>query len=786
MSAYRAYIVMIMHSSLLVFMIAFTLSPTIGLCIRHKLSLALGAHGEETPLNDTQLMSLDQIHEKQTVANDSQLEPLKHIHVGRQHGDVHHEPPHHGDVGQESKAQGSSSRDANKRMHKVIVDLVVVLIKIFSAIILGYVCMRTRCIVPGDGDTKGLKFFVGNIAFPLLVFRTVATAKLGSIDFGVLAACSLAKVVIYWGTWIVIFWCYRSARGRGQRFLTATVFAFFTVASDDFATGFPVVNALYGSSMVVYIAANALVTALVMVPQTLVLFEIGKGLRKRDDDQRQAEASQGSASGISVLSILWNILSSPMIFLTCAGLAFQVCLGSWLVTDESGKVTLPEPLASIIDLWTGPFAMLALFSTGLSLTSASIHLWPMILVLLKLMVCGYLSYVLGLAFVYQEPKRQLQDFTFFYGSIPTSSAPLIFAAAFDPSSVELIASAVLFGFVLAGPNMFITALFLAQDKEDMMTVLNRVQGTAGTCSFVCAGLVVVFITATRRNWAWSGGLLALYASIEFFCGLEQGYIFHVCAHGVSFVSASKWELIVHNFLQKFSHLLLLYFQVCVATSFRVGWHKRWQVWIAWIAAAAFLTHYTQPTTMNWLCHIPNHLNDHVSNLVSNVCFFVSVVAILISCRSPGSGHDPVYPPGVASPDDSVVRHPKGVFKAICLMQGLRLFMYAVVNIDCLYYPISKLSNQDYVKGGRVQILILQQCLSLGGGVILFLAVLLQEFDRAKLQVIFEKVWGASQMSSQEPVTVSDKVELPSEPDEDDTNVLKLVASLKLGLTASMR
>lgn len=54
----------------------------------------------------------------------------------------------------------------------------------------------------------------------------------------------------------------------------------------------------------------------------------------------------------------------------------------------------------------------------------------------------------------------MHDFTFFYGAIPTSSAPIVFASQFDPESAELIATAVLFGLVLAGPIMFVTAYSL--------------------------------------------------------------------------------------------------------------------------------------------------------------------------------------------------------------------------------------------------------------------------------------------------------------------------------------
>ncbi|CAE7246193.1 unnamed protein product, partial [Symbiodinium sp. KB8] len=148
------------------------------------------------------------------------------------------------------------------------------------------------------------------MAFPLLIFNTIATAELGSLDLGVIGACSLAKattvvngcsccylplhtfryppsiviivlifklmsivaianivmiiciaVLVLGITWLLTYCAFRPERSHGQRILTSSVFAFFAIASDDFAIGFPVIDALYGKvlNMGIYIAGNALV-----------------------------------------------------------------------------------------------------------------------------------------------------------------------------------------------------------------------------------------------------------------------------------------------------------------------------------------------------------------------------------------------------------------------------------------------------------------------------------------------------------------------------------------------
>ena len=55
-------------------------------------------------------------------------------------------------------------------------------------------------------------FFIGSISFPLLIFNTVATAAIDAIDLRVIAACSLAKLVVMAATWVLAFVAYEPSR----------------------------------------------------------------------------------------------------------------------------------------------------------------------------------------------------------------------------------------------------------------------------------------------------------------------------------------------------------------------------------------------------------------------------------------------------------------------------------------------------------------------------------------------------------------------------------------------
>lgn len=384
------------------------------------------------------------------------------------------------------------------------------------AILVGFFCVRLQLITPEEGHLKGIGFFIGSLVFPLLIFNTVATAELHSVNYGVIGACSLGKIAVMVLTWLLAYAVFQPRRSRGQRILTATVFAFFAVASNDFAIGFPVIDALYEKDMSIYITGNALVGSFVFIPLTMIAFAIGGAIR----------TGTGQSYCQIFTNILYDLATNPVIFMTCAGLLFKIIFGNSLV-EENGKIRLPHPLSDFIDLFTAPFGMSALFLTGTSLRTPRVSVWAVGLVLMKVVVCAYLSYTIGTALVRGGGDiKVLHDFTYFYGAIPTSSAPIVFASQFDPEAAELIATAVLFGLILAGPIMFITAYSLnEQDADSGLYTLRQVQFSADAAGIFCGLFFVGCLALVRQYWcftcpakqllAFYGTVLMVYAAVSF-------------------------------------------------------------------------------------------------------------------------------------------------------------------------------------------------------------------------------------------------------------------------------
>jgi len=82
--------------------------------------------------------------------------------------------------------------------------------------------------------------------------------------------------------------------------------------------------------------------------------------------------------------------------------------------------------------------------------------------------------------------------------------------------------------------------------------------------------------------------------------------------------------------------------------------------------------------------------------------------------------------------DSALPYFEGPFKTVCVALGLRSLMQIVNSIDFL-------ANGSTIAGGRVQLLIIEQCLEVGQGVILLVALLLKACDSETLKMAADKI-----------------------------------------------
>lgn len=474
--------------------------------------------------------------------------------------------------------------------------LLLVLIRTFSAIGLGFVSVRYGSIDPQRGDMTAVQFFVGRIALPLTVFRIVATANIGSIDVGVIFACSLAKISVYLLTSAMSLCAYRSKDPMNKRLLTSAVFGFFSTASNDLAIGFPVIQAIYGDEMMVYLAANVLVFQTVIQPGAMIMFEVSQMFKSGPD--------------VRIDSTMWSRLArsialNPIMLATAFGVFYSTALASTLRIGADGKLELPEPISSIIALWTSPFQMLFLFTNGTALRSASVTLWPVILVLMKVVVCAYISY--GLSHVFVNPEHDqaqaLREFTFFYGTIPAGGAPLIYAQLLD-CGVDVIAAASIFALVLAGPIEFMTALFLGTEDspvnyDDVRIVLHR----CSQASAMCSGMFVIFVLLGWWGGSFASRAIGVFGVVTL---LYEVLTLSVMSDTSPVCIDSQWVPKLYCFFQNICYILVVYIEYHMGTRWKEGRRARSHVVTCVVLVLAFVVALVVPTGngLHEMCGMP--------------------------------------------------------------------------------------------------------------------------------------------------------------------------------------
>jgi len=585
--------------------------------------------------------------------------------------------------------------------------LLYVLIKSVFAVLLGFACVRYGIFSPSKGHTLALGFYVGKVGLPLLLFKTVATAKLGSLNYGVVFAVGLGKTIIYALGFFVAYLAYQPNRDRPQRILTANLFGSFGVATMDFPMGLPVMDALYGQKMTMYIAAATLFCTVLLQPPMMVIFELAKSRTVAASAVDTPPTNSTMSYCKYVFKLTCGVMLSPLMLWTVLGLLYKVALSWTLVTDPSGDILfLPHPLSDIVDFVAGAFPMMALFLTGTTLSSAKFEVWPAFLVLTKVVVCAYLSFFLGMMFIPGQ-ENELQDFTFFYGCLPTGTPALVFALQFDPGSQETIASAILLGLLVSGPVMYATALFLKSGQnENFNQILLEVQFNTAICSAFLGTLALALLATSWRTLRHPYRVVALLCTVTVVYNILNAALMkrHTLCHSFDLVKAFAS-------CQNMCRLLVLYLQfVEPGTQFLARHWSRftWPSVLAVMVLSALFALFIPANTINEVCDL-----DFSANNLWFVTGWVAMLFILASVlmwRSALSWRRAVSSErGVHYSLSEEDQEAKNLVMGLSAFVALRL-MIQVVN--CVTSLIDKDANV------YAQMLIIEGLLEHGQGVVL--------------------------------------------------------------------
>ncbi|MFT7799549.1 integral membrane protein GPR155 isoform X2 [Arapaima gigas] len=361
-------------------------------------------------------------------------------------------------------------------------ELFPALLECFGIILCGYVAGRTNVIT--STQAKGLGNFVSKFALPALLFKNMVLLDFGDVMWSFLWSILIAKVSVF----AVVCALTLVVAGADGRFGKAGLFSIFATQSNDFALGYPIVEALYKNTYpeyLQYIYLVAPVSLMILNPIGFAFCEIQKW-RNSDEDQQQNKLR---ILGVVILQVLKN----PVVFMVIIGLA------SHFLLDQK----IPAFMREFVDSLANSFGGAALFYLGLSMVgqlgkfSRSTVVALILLITAKLLVmpliCRDMVELLDSNSSSPQNHSSLSNYAFLYGVFPTAPSVAIYASHYN-MELEVITSGMVLSTFLSAPIMYVSAWLLTIPWMDPTPLVLALQNVSFNISIVSLVALVWTIT----------------------------------------------------------------------------------------------------------------------------------------------------------------------------------------------------------------------------------------------------------------------------------------------------
>ncbi|KAG1672321.1 Integral membrane protein GPR155 [Nymphon striatum] len=221
-------------------------------------------------------------------------------------------------------------------------QLISVLIQCFAIIFLGYLSGRLGFISPTE--CKGLNFFLGYVSLPSAIFFALATLDLESINVNVFISLLVSKAIVF-----IIVVVLTSIIGWPDGNGRAGLYGIFCTQSNDFALGFPIISALYGTThpeFPDYIYLAVPISLGVLNPIGLIMLEFSKQSDSKPSNDLEKSFSQSDvppvtpSRGSIILKVIINLFRTPIFFMTVLGLIVKVTFAKSLPLPMYGTIRI--------------------------------------------------------------------------------------------------------------------------------------------------------------------------------------------------------------------------------------------------------------------------------------------------------------------------------------------------------------------------------------------------------------------------------------------------------------
>nr|XP_046257695.1 integral membrane protein GPR155 isoform X2 [Scatophagus argus] len=373
--------------------------------------------------------------------------------------------------------------------HMSIDKLFPALLECFGIILCGYIAGRADIIT--ESQAKGLGNFVSKFALPALLFKNMVLLDFGDVIWVFLWSVLVAKVTVF----VLVCVLTLMVASPDSRYSKAGLYAIFATQSNDFALGYPIVDALYRSTYpeyLQYIYLVAPVSLMLLNPIGFALCEVQKW--------RQASHSQRSTLGIVGVVII-QVLKNPVVFMVIVGIIAHFVLGQ----------QIPAVLSEFIDGLANSFGGTALFYLGLTMvgqlrkltrdTGVALILLITAKLLVMPLVCKDMVDILDVGVNSTSANHtSLSNFAFLYGVFPTAPSVAIYAGHYN-MELEVVTSGMVISTFLSAPIMYVSAWLLTiplMDPTPLVTELENVSFNISIVSLVALVWTIVVMLLSRK------------------------------------------------------------------------------------------------------------------------------------------------------------------------------------------------------------------------------------------------------------------------------------------------
>uniref|UniRef100_A0A3P8U330 G protein-coupled receptor 155 n=1 Tax=Amphiprion percula TaxID=161767 RepID=A0A3P8U330_AMPPE len=298
------------------------------------------------------------------------------------------------------------------------------LLECFGIILCGYIAGRANIIT--STQAKGLGNFVSKFALPALLFKNMVLLDFGNVIWPFLWSILIAKVSVFCIVCVLTL----IVASPESRYSKAGLFSIFATQSNDFALGYPIVEALYKSTYPEYLQYIYLVAPVSL----MFLNPIGFGF---------CEVQKWKDQG-----------NNQQIFMVVIAALFYLGL---TMVGQLRKLTKSTVVTLIL------------------LLTAKLLLMPLI--------CKDMVDLLDNSNTSALNHSSLSDYAFLYGVFPTAPSVAIYAVYYN-AELEVVTSGMVISTFLSAPIMYVSAWLLTMHWMDPQLLMNSLQNVSFNISIV--------------------------------------------------------------------------------------------------------------------------------------------------------------------------------------------------------------------------------------------------------------------------------------------------------------